>query len=271
MCVTLQVSRSGYYSWRNRPMSRRAKENAILLSEVKKVNQNRQKRVYGSPRMTTELNALGFRCGENRIARIMRENHIRAYSKRRYKATTNSKHNLSVAPNLVQQNFKADKPNQLWTSDITYIWTTEGWLYLAAILDVSNRTIVGWATSSRANDALVRHALSNALYQHNATPGLIFHSDRGCQFASDAFKELLKRNQMIQSMSAKGNCYDNAITEAFFSRLKNEHVCFYKYQTRQQAHSSLFKYIEVFYNRQRRHSALGNVAPMEFDKMTLHS
>jgi transposase InsO family protein len=226
---------------------------------------------YGSPRMTTELNALGFRCGENRIARIMRENHIRAKSKRRYKVTTDSKHNLPVAPNLVQQNFYADGPNQLWASDITQIWTSQGWLHLAAILDVGTRAIVGWSTSSRANGALVRTAFRNALLQRRVQPGLIFHSDRGRQFASNAFKELLKQNQMMQSMSAKGNCYDNAIIESFFSRLKNEHVCFRKYRTRQQAHTSLFKYIELFYNRKRRHSALGDMAPLEFEKTTLHS
>jgi transposase InsO family protein len=271
MCAVLDVSRSGYYSWRKRPLSRRAKENKVLLSKVKEVHQDKDKRVYGSPRMTRELRAQGLRCSENRIARLMRKNHIQAQSKRRFKVTTNSKHNLAVAPNLVQQNFHAEGPNQLWTSDITDVWTSEGWLYLAAILDVSNRAIVGWATSSRATAELVRRALTNALHQHKTAPGLIFHSDRGSQFASDAVKELLKQKQITQSMSAKGNCYDNAITESFFSRLKNERVCFEKYQTRQQAHSSLFEYIEIFYNRERRHSAIGFMAPLAFEKCKSHS
>ena len=271
MCAVLDVSRSGYYSWRTRPESRRAKETKVLLEQIKQVHQDKDKRVYGSPRMTKELRAQGLCCSENRIARLMHQNHIRAKSKRRFKVTTNSKHNLPVAPNLVQQNFTADGPNQLWTSDITNVWTSQGWLYLAAILDVFNRAIVGWATSSRANEELVHRALTNALHQHNVAPGLIFHSDRGSQFASDAFKELLKQQQITQSMSAKGNCYDNAITESFFSRLKNERVCFEKYLTRQQAHSSLFEYIEIFYNRKRRHSAIGFMAPLKFEKSNSHT
>ena len=147
-----------------------------------------------------------------------------------------------------------------------YVWTSEGWLYLAAVLDVFSRTIVGWATSSRLTDELVRRALENALYQRHVAKGLIFHSDRGSQFASDAFKKLLRQNQITQSMSAKGNCYDNAITESFFSTLKTEHVYFEKFRTRQQAHSSLFEYIELFYNRKRRHSAIGFQSPSQFEK-----
>ncbi len=269
MCAVLDVSRSGYYSWLKRPESKRARENKILLKQIKKVHQDKNKRVYGSPRMTQELRDQGFRCSENRVASLMRQNRIRAKTKRRFKVTTKSKHKRPVAPNLVEQNFSAHQPNQLWTSDITYVWTSEGWLYLAAILDVCSRAIVGWSTSSRLTDELVTRALNQALYQRKITHRLTFHSDRGSQFASDAVKELLLKNQITQSMSAKGNCYDNAITESFFSTLKNEHVYLEKFRTRQHAHSSLFEYIELFYNRKRRHSAIGFMAPLQFEKSKL--
>lgn len=263
----LGVSRSGYYSWRKRPESQRAKENKMMLEQIKQINQDNEMRVYGSPRITDELRDAGFRCSKNRVARLMRQNRIRAKSKRRFKVMTDSKHNLAVAPNLVNQNFSAAEPNQLWTSDITGIWTSGGWLHLAVILDVYDRTLVGWATSGRQTQELVIEALNNALIQRKVAPGLIFHSDRGSQYASDAFKELLEQNKMLQSMSSTGNCYDNAITESVISRIKAEHVYLHKFQTRQQAHSSLFGYIELFYNRKRRHSAIGNIAPFDFNKL----
>lgn len=265
MCAVLEVSRSGYYRWRRRPQSLRASENMMLLKQIR-VAHEENRYVYGSPRITQELRSEGFRCSENRVARLMREHRIRAKSKRRFKVTTNSKHNRPVAANLVQQNFTAKGPNQLWTSDITYVWTSEGWLYLAVILDVFSRTIVGWATSAWLTQKLVTDALNKALLQRRIAPGLIFHSDRGSQFASDAVKELLKQKQITQSMSAKGNCYDNAITESFFSTLKTEHIHSLNFRTRQQAHSSLFEYIEMFYNRKRRHSAIGFMAPLAYEK-----
>ena len=265
MCRVLSVSRSGYYSWHKRPESHRTSENKELLKQIKLVYEtNRQ--VYGSPRITHELRSKGLSCGENRVARLMRLNAITAKSKRRFKVTTNSKHKLSVAENLVNQNFIAEKPNKLWTSDITYIWTTEGWLYLAVVLDVFSRAIVGWATSAHATSNLVTEAVKNALIGRKIGTGLIFHSDRGSQFASDDVKELLKQKQITQSMSAKGNCYDNAITESFFSTLKTEHTFFEKFQTRREARSSIFNYIEMFYNRKRRHSAIEYMAPFEFEK-----
>jgi len=265
MCSVLSVSRSGYYSWRNRPESKRAIENKMLLVHLKKVYEtNRQ--VYGSPRITHALRSEGLTCSENRIARLMRLNGIKAKNKRSFKVTTDSKHKLPVAENLVRQNFTAEKPNKLWTSDITYIWTREGWLYLAVVLDVFSRAIVGWATSAHATRQLITNAIGQAIIQRKVDAGLIFHSDRGSQFASQDVKELLKQKQITQSMSAKGNCFDNAITESFFSRLKNEHVFFEKYQTRKEAHSSIFNYIEIFYNRKRKHSAINYMAPFEFEK-----
>ena len=266
MCKLLSVSRSGYYSWLNRPESNRTLKNRDILKLIKLVYED-SRSVYGSPRITSELHSRGFCCSENRVARLMRLNSIRAKSKRKFKVTTNSNHGLPVAKNHVKQNFTAQKPNRLWTSDITYIWTTEGWLYLAVVLDVFSRAIVGWATSSRATKELVTRAIKNAFIQRNVTSGLIFHSDRGSQFASLDVKELLKQKQITQSMSAKGNCYDNAITESFFSTLKTEHIFFQKYQTRHQAHSSIFDYIEIFYNRKRKHSAINYMAPFEFEKL----
>ena len=266
MCAVLSVSRSGYYNWHKRPESQRTKENKKLLQQIKRAyKDNRQ--VYGSPRITEALRDQGVICGQNRIARLMRENDIMAKTVRRFKTTTDSNHNLPVAPNLVQQNFTARAPNQLWTSDITYIWTSEGWLYLAVVLDVYARSIIGWATSARLTGKLVINALDQALFQRNVQPGLVFHSDRGSQFASCTFKERLEQNEMTQSMSAKGNCYDNAITESFFSTLKKEHVFFQKFQSRRQAHASLFEYIEIFYNRKRKHSAIEFMAPCEFEKL----
>ena len=268
MCRILSVSRSGFYSWLKRPKSKRETENEMLLAKIKIAFED-GRGVYGSPRITEELQSQGLCCGENRTARLMRKNDIRAKTARKFKATTNSKHKLPVAENLVKQNFTATKPNELWTSDITYIWTREGWLYLAVVLDVFLRKIVGWATASCLSQTLVLQPIKQALWQRNVPPGLIFHSDRGSQYASEAVKELLKQNHIIQSMSGKGNCYDNAITETFFSTLKTEHVYFEEYDTRQQAHSSLFDYIEIFYNRKRRHSAIYYKTPVEFEKLTI--
>lgn len=265
MVTVLGVSRSGYYQWRKRPQSERQKANDRLLSEIQRVYEQTNG-VYGSPRITRELKANGLQCSENRVARLMQQNGIQAKTKRKFKATTNSKHQLPVAENLVKQNFTASEPDELWTSDITYVWTEEGWLYLAVVLDVCTRTIVGWATSPRITQDLVLRAVKQALCQRNRKPGLIFHSDRGSQYASERVKELIAKHQITQSMSGKGNCYDNAITEAFFKTLKAEHVYFEKYINRQQAHSSLFRYIEMFYNRKRRHSAINYMAPVEYEK-----
>jgi len=264
MCQTLEVTRSAYYAWKKRGQSNRQKEDEHLLDEIKTAYKASRK-TYGSPRITVSLHSRGFSCSENRVARLMCENNIQAKTKRKYKATTDSNHDFAVAPNLLNQDFTAATPNQVWTSDISYVWTKEGWLYLAIILDVFSRQIVGWFTSNRMTRDLVINALKRALWRRKAGSGTIFHSDRGSQYASDDFKELLNNNNFIQSMSRRGNPYDNAITESFFHTLKTELVYFENYATRDQATQSIFEYIEIFYNRIRMHSALGYLSPEEFE------
>ena len=268
MCRVIGVSRSGYYGWKKRPESRRYKENEKLLMYIKE-SYRKSRGNYGSPRIFEDLREEGFRCGKNRIARIMRENGIVAKTKRKYKATTNSSHNLPVAPNLLDQNFTASAPNKVWVSDITYIATVEGWLYLAVIIDVFSRQVVGWAMSKRQTADFVIKALNQAIGRRRPSSECIYHSDRGVQYASKNFKHVLKQYGFLQSMSRKGNCYDNAVAESFFHTLKTEHVYFYKYTTRAEARQSIFEYIEMFYNRQRRHSALGYRSPATFELETL--
>jgi putative transposase len=266
MCRVLHISRSSYYTWKNRGTSMRDRENDRLVFEIKLMYE-KSRRLYGSPRITAELRAKGIRCGENRIARLMRANGIVAKTKRRFKATTDSRHTFPVAENILNQNFTADRPNKAWVSDITYIWTKEGWLYLAAILDIFNRKIVGWAMGSRITGDLVTKALIMAVRRQKPTSGVIFHSDRGSQYASHDFRKLLEKYECIQSMSGTGNCYDNAMMETFFHTLKTELVYFERYEKRQDAHLSIFEYIEIFYNRIRRHSSLGYVSPVDFERL----
>ena len=201
-----------------------------------------------------------------RIARLMRINGIAAKTRRRFKATTNSRHCLPVSPNLLNRHFTADGPNKVWTSDITYVWTEEGWLYLAVVLDVFSRQIVGWSMGERIDTALVLRAFNQAVMRRRPTPGLIFHSDRGSQYASADFRKALKLCGAVQSMSNKGDCYDNSITETFFHTLKTELVYFERYKTRAEAKRGIFEYIEAFYNRLRRHSALGYRSPFAFEQ-----
>ena len=263
ICQTMNVSRSGYYKWTNKKKGMREIQNEALLIAIKSIHQKVRER-YGSPRIHAELVSNGIECGKNRVARLMKDHQIMARARRKFKATTNSKHNLPVAPNLLAQNFLSRGPGKIWTSDITYIWTEEGWLYLAVVLDIYNREIVGWAMSERMTKELVLGAIQQALGRKRPQKGAIFHSDRGSQYASLAVKSLLKRNLFRQSMSKKGDCYDNAITETFFHSLKMELVYFDRYQTRKQARLSVFEYIEIFYNRERRHSALGYLSPLNF-------
>ena len=218
--------------------------------------------------MTLKLRQRGFKCNHKRIERLMRINGVRSKRKRKFKTTTHSKHKRPVADNLVLKDFTAPKPNRLWTSDITYIRTKEGWLYLAVFLDVCSRRIVGWSMGHRINDRLIIDAFKQALLQRGPLPGLIVHSDRGSQYCSHSFKELLDTNCYHQSMSSTGNCYDNAITESFFATLKTELVYDTNYRTRNEARRSLFKYIEMIYNRKRIHSALGGLSPVQFEKMS---
>ena len=221
---------------------------------------------YGSPRVTADLKAKGIPCGRNRVALLMKINGIKAKTKRRFKATTQNKHDGLVADNLLQQRFSAQKANKVWVSDITFIRTREGWLYLAAILDVFNRQIIGWSMDSKLSHELLADALHKALLMRRPEAGVIFHSDRGTQYASYAFRNLIERHGFIQSMSSSGNCYDNALMESFFHTLKTELIYFEKYQTRREARGSIFEYIEIFYNRVRRHSALNYCSPAEYER-----
>jgi len=260
----MQVSRSGYYAWLKRPESNRKRQNKELLTEIHKTYQL-SRGTYGSPRITKALHKQGITCGKNRVARLMRENGIVAKTKRKYKATTNSKHNYPVAANLLNQNFSVDKPNQVWVADITYIPTDEGWLYLASIEDLFQRKIVGWSMDSTMTRQLVLDALRQAVRRFRPPVGLIHHSDRGSQYASYEYQQALRDYGMLTSMSRKGNCYDNACMESFFGTLKRELIYGNRFKTRAEARQAIFEYIEVFYNRIRLHSALGYMSPLEYE------
>jgi len=255
MCRALKISKSGYYAWSFRPKSTRAVANEKLDTHIKAIYEQ-SKGSYGSPRITKTLNNQEITCSENRVADRMRKNGIKAKTKKRFKVTTNSKHNHPIARNLLNQDFTAQSPDQVWASDITYIWTREGWLYLAVILDLFSRRIVGWAMSHRLGQDLVLNAFQQALWRRRPRHGIIFHSDQGVQYACKAFRNLLKEHKFIQSMSSRGNCYDNAVVESFFHTLKTELVYFETYYTREEARNSIFEYIEIFYNRTRKHSTL---------------
>lgn len=266
MSKVLKVSRSGYYAWLRRPMSRREKNNRYLIERIRNIYEQR-KRVYGCLRITAELKDQGFSCSKNRVARLMRKQGITARTKRRFRVTTNSNHKLSVANNLVEMQFNPEQKNRLWTTDITYIWTREGWLYLSVMLDLWSRAVISWNAERSMDENLVIKTLDKALMQRKPSGELILHSDRGSQYASHRLRNILKENNITQSMSSKGNCYDNAPTESFFSTLKRELVYRERFKTREEAKQKLFEYIEVFYNRQRRHSTLGYLSPMQFEKL----
>jgi len=277
MCEVLEVSRSRFYAWLRNPESKRKRGNRVLLSEIR-IAFDRNRQVYGSPRLTEELNESGVSCSENRVARVMRLSGIRAVGKRKYRVTTQSKHNHPVAENLLNRQFSANKANAVWLSDITYIWTTEGWLYLAGVIDVYSRMLVGWSMGPRITAELTLDALQQAIDRRNVTPqlgsvpGVMHHSDRGSQYVSIEYQKLLKKTKMICSMSRKGNCWDNAPMESFFATLKAELIYREQFKTRQEAKTKIFEYIEVFYNRKRRHSSLGNISPVDFEqRQTLSS
>lgn len=264
MCQILKVSRSGYYKREYKKPSNRDEENNALLNRIKVVYET-NRGCYGSPRITKQLNRDGITCGKNRIARIMQKNNIKAKTKKRFKITTNSKHNYPAAPNLLKQDFTAIGINQKWVSDITYIYTKEGWLYLAGILDLCSKKIVGWSFSDRLTRDLSIKALEQALKGRNISGELILHSDRGIQYSCNDYTNLFAGNSLIQSMSGKGNCYDNAVMESFFKTLKSELIRWERYATRNEAKKSIFEYIEVYYNRKRMHSSIGYMSPVEFE------
>lgn len=260
MCRIFSVSRSGFYSWLKRGKSLLDQENETLLNKIRRIHQESHQ-TYGSPRIRDALAQQGIRCTRKRIARPMRENGILPKTRKSFKLTTHSSHKRPVAPNLLRRDYPAPRPDKVWTSDITFIRTRQGWLYLAVFLDVCSRRIVGWSMKSRMTDHLVIDAFRQASRHRNAPKGLIIHSDRGSQYCSRSFKKLLDQQRYRQSMCATGNCYDNAITESFFGTLKTELVFHQIYDTRDQSRRSIFKYIEMFYNRNRIHSSLGGPFP----------
>ena len=264
MCATLSVSLSGYQAWRRGGAPDRKRLTDVQMLALIRAIHTEFKGAYGSPRMSEELRGRGFPASKERVERLMRENGIRARHKRRFKATTDSKHGLPVAPNLLDRNFTPVAPNRVWAADLTYIWTAEGWLYLAVVLDLFNREIIGWSLKPRMTKDIVIDALTMAWFRRKPAPGLIHHSDRGSQYASHAFQARLKAYGMICSMSRKGNCWDNAPTESFFNSYKNERVHGTRYETRTEAIADAFDYIEPFYNRRRRHSTLGCTSPQDF-------
>lgn len=264
-CKVLEVSRSGYYAWLKRRVSLRQQE-TDRLKKLITLSFKQSKQSYGYRRIYKDLKEQGERCSKHRIYRLMQCLGLKPKVKRRFRVTTDSNHTKPISPNLINRDFNAEKPNERWTSDITYVSTREGWLYLAVVMDLFSRRIVGWSLSRRLKESLVIEALKMALCQRKLNSGLILHSDRGSQYASKGYQQLLKRYRINGSMSRAGNCWDNAVTESFFRSLKVECLHQEKLQTREEAKSIIFNYIEVFYNRQRRHSSIGYRSPIDFEK-----
>lgn len=265
LCRVLKVSRSGYYAWRQRPAPTRTVEDQRLALEVAAIHAHSRGR-YGSPRVHAELRERGQRIARKRVARLMRVAGLRGRERRRFRCTTDSKHQMAIKGNLLARRFAVAAPNTGWVTDITYLWTLEGWLYLAVILDLFSRRVIGWALSERLERGLALEALAMALKQRPPSRGLLHHSDRGSQYASHEYQQLLARHGILSSMSRSGNCWDNAVAESFFATLKLELAYQTRWATRAEARSAVFEYIELFYNRQRRHSALGYLCPSEFER-----
>jgi transposase InsO family protein len=264
LCEVLSVSINGYRAWkRGGTVERKRLTEVQLLSLIKSIHAE-VKGAYGSPRMTEEIRSRGFPASKTRVERLMSRHGIRARHRRRYRVTTDSGHKLPVAQNLLNREFTPHEPNRVFSSDITYIWTDEGWLYLAVVLDLFNREVVGWSMRADMTTELVGDALTMAWFRRKPAPGVLHHSDRGAQYASHAYQGQLARYGMRCSMSRKGNCWDNAPTESFFNSLKNERVHMMRYRTQREAAADVFEYIEVFYNRSRRHSSLGLVSPTKY-------
>ena len=265
MCRVLSVSRSGYYHWTGRDPSQRAQSNRDLDRRIRELFACHRQR-YGVPRITATLHDEGVRCSENRVARRMRVLGLQAIQAKKFTVTTDSHQAKPVAPDLIEQDFTAPGPNQKWTSDITYVWTAEGWLYLAVVMDLYSRALVGWSMSRRMTQHLVCDALTMALFRRHFPRGTIIHSDRGSQYCSKRYQHLIKNTGLRCSMGRRATCYDNAAMESFFHTLKVELVHRERYRTRRRATSSIFEYIETYYNRQRKHSAIGHRIPMLFEQ-----
>ena len=269
LCEVLEVSESGFHAWRKRSPSKRATENERITTHIR-AGFKRSRETYGSPRLTDELRDGGVKAGRHRIARLMREAGIRAKKPRRFKKTTNSRHDLPRAPNLVERRFDelATAPNKLWVSDLTYIWTWQGWVYLCVFLDVYSRKVVGWTLGETMEAHMVTDALRMAIARRSPMPGLIAHSDQGSQYASGLYRTMIDDNRFLRSMSRKGDCWDNAVAESFFATIKGDLIDRQSWATRAQVEAAVGEWIEVFYNGQRRHSALGNVSPVDYERLT---
>jgi len=265
MCQVLGVSESGFYAWRTRPPCRRRREDAQLLQEIRQAFVTHRGR-YGSPRIHRELKDQGRRIARKRVARLMREAQMSARRKPRRVQTTKRDATHPVAPNLLNRELTAAEPHTQWVTDITSIPTTQGWLYLAVLLDLSSRAVVGWSMSARCDEALAESALTMAVARRRPRAGLVHHSDRGCQYTSRAYRHRLEHMGAVVSISRKGNCWDNAVMESFFGSLKEECVGSQVYSSQEQARQALFEYLEIYYNRRRRHSTLGYVSPLVYEQ-----
>lgn len=268
LCRLLGVSPSGYYAWREREPSKRESDELRLVTKIRAVHQETGK-AYGSRRMTTELREDGESVGRRRIQKLMRRFGLQGKAPRRFRVTTDSNHSEPIAPNLLKQDFAADAPNRVWVGDITYVWTAEGWSYLAVLLDLHSRRVVGWAFGDNMRTELPLNALERALASRQPSAGLIHHSDRGSQYASREYRAVLRRHQAAQSMSRAGDCYDNAVAESFFASLKKERLHRRHFATRTEAYDTIADFIDGFYNPRRRHSTLGNMSPMNFENQSL--
>ena len=263
-CTALGVSVSGFYAWKTRPASARQSDDMVMLAHIRSEFSSSNE-TYGSPRMLAELKESGLAIGRHRVARLMSENGMKARQKTRFKRTTDSDHGVPVANNILDQNFTAEAPDQKWGVDISYIWTAEGWLYLAIVLDLFSRKIVGWHLNDRMKRGLAMEALRRAIVLRRPSAGLVHHSDRGSQYCSDDYRRLLRDHGLVASMSGRGNCYDNAMVESVFKTLKSELVWRTSFSTRDQAAKAIGQYIEGFYNPHRRHSSLGYISPATFE------
>jgi putative transposase len=265
MCSVFQVSSSGYYEWRGRPPSKRTIENQRLGAKIKDIFIS-NRRVYGTRRIQEELLEDGEKISRYRIGRLMSQQDLKCKTKKKFKVTTDSNHNFPVAPNILDRKFNVQHPDQVYVGDITYIPTSEGWLYLAVFIDLYSRMVVGWSMSNRINAKLTCDSLLMAIWKRKPSKGLMVHSDRGSQYASHKFQDLLRTHSYVCSMSRKGNCWDNAPAESFFHTLKTELVNLCQYKTSEEAKKDIFEYIEIFYNRQRRHSTIGYLSPLAYEE-----
>ena len=265
LCQIMDVSPRGYCAFRKRPLSQSQRKDMVVLAHIRE-QFALSLGSYGRPRMTEELKELGLDVGHRRVGRLMHENYITVKRNKKFKATTDSNHSFNIAPNLLNRDFRADRPNQKWAGDISYVWTREGWLYLAVILDLHSRRVIGWAVSNRMKRDLAIRALKMAVALRQPPKGCIHHTDRGSQYCSHDYQKLLRQHEFKVSMSGKGNCYDNATVETFFKTIKAELIWRRSWETRRQAEMAIFEYINGFYNPRRKHSALGWKSPVAFER-----